>query len=51
MGRTPGEQHFGYKFRETLEAGSLLLGRVTYEGFAAAWPLRDSPFAARCQSR
>jgi dihydrofolate reductase len=27
-----------YKLEETLAHGSLLLGRVTYEGFAAAWP-------------
>jgi dihydrofolate reductase len=27
-----------YKLEETLTHGSLLLGRVTYEGFAAAWP-------------
>lgn len=34
-----------YKLDEVLEAGSLLLGRVTYEGFAAAWPDRDGEFA------
>jgi dihydrofolate reductase len=27
-----------YKFDELAAAGSLLLGRVTYEGFASAWP-------------
>src|SRR3954447_19430286 len=27
-----------FKLDETLEAEALLLGRVTYEGFAAAWP-------------
>jgi dihydrofolate reductase len=27
-----------FKFDETMEAEALLLGRVTYEGFAAAWP-------------
>jgi dihydrofolate reductase len=36
---------FAYKLRETLEAESLLLGRVTYEGFSAAWPARDGEFA------
>ncbi|MDX6226534.1 MAG: hypothetical protein QOE64_2910 [Frankiales bacterium] len=34
-----------YKLDETLEAGALLLGRVTYEGFAAAWPGRGGEFA------
>lgn len=32
---------YQYKLHETLEAESLLLGRITYEGFAAAWPGRD----------
>jgi dihydrofolate reductase len=27
-----------FKFDELMEAEALLLGRVTYEGFAAAWP-------------
>ena len=29
-----------FKLDETMAAGALLLGRVTYEGFAAAWPSR-----------
>jgi len=33
-----GEQGDKFKLDETLEAEALLLGRVTYEGFAAAWP-------------
>ncbi len=36
---------FEYKLAETLEADSLLLGRITYEGFSAAWPDRDGEFA------
>lgn len=36
---------FEFKLQETLEAESLLLGRVTYESFAEAWPKRDGPFA------
>ena len=39
------DELYRYKLDETLEAGSLLLGRVTYEGFAAAWPAMDGPFA------
>ena len=34
-----------YKLDETLQAEALLLGRVTYEGFAAAWPERGGEFA------
>jgi dihydrofolate reductase len=34
--RGPEEDRF--KFDELAAAGALLLGRVTYEGFAAAWP-------------
>jgi dihydrofolate reductase len=34
-----------YKLDEVMEADSLLLGRVTYEGFAGAWPQRGGPFA------
>jgi dihydrofolate reductase len=33
-----GEDGDRFKLDETLNAGALLLGRVTYEGFAAAWP-------------
>jgi dihydrofolate reductase len=36
-----------YKTNETFEAESQLLGRVTYEGFAEAWPKRGGPFAER----
>lgn len=34
-----------YKLEETLATDALLLGRVTYEGFAKAWPSRDGEFA------
>jgi dihydrofolate reductase len=30
-----------YKYEELLASGALLLGRVTYEGFAAAWPTME----------
>jgi dihydrofolate reductase len=40
-----GDDHYSYKDEE-LEAGDvMLLGRKTYEGFAAAWPEREGPFA------
>jgi dihydrofolate reductase len=39
-----------YKLSETMEADALLLGRVTYEGFAAAWPARSGDFADKFNS-
>src|SRR5204863_4508467 len=33
-----GEEGDRFKLDEVLEAEAQLLGRVTYEGFAAAWP-------------
>jgi dihydrofolate reductase len=34
-----------FKFDEVMASRALLLGRVTYEGFAAAWPSREGEFA------
>ena len=39
-----------YKLNEVLEAGSHLLGRVTYESFAGAWPEREGPMADKMNS-
>ncbi len=42
-----GEDGNQFKLDELMEAEVHLLGRVTYEGFAAAWPSRDGEFADR----
>jgi dihydrofolate reductase len=40
-----GEEGNKFKLDETLDTEALLLGRVTYEGFADAWPSREGEFA------
>ena len=40
-----GEDGEKFKLDETMATDALLLGRVTYEGFADAWPGRDGEFA------
>ena len=40
-----GEDGNEFKLQETLETDVLLLGRVTYESFAGAWPEREGEFA------
>jgi dihydrofolate reductase len=45
-----GEEGDQFKLDETLASEALLLGRLTYEGFAAAWPSRDGEFADKFNS-
>ena len=40
-----GDDGNDFKLQETLETDVLLLGRVTYESFAGAWPSREGEFA------
>jgi dihydrofolate reductase len=40
-----GDDGNDFKLQETLETDALLIGRVTYESFAGAWPSREGPFA------
>ena len=45
-----GEEGDRFKLEETMAADALLLGRVTYQGFADAWPSRTGEFADKFNS-
>jgi dihydrofolate reductase len=45
-----GEEGNQFKLQETLESNVLLIGRVTYESFAGAWPSREGEFADKFNS-
>jgi dihydrofolate reductase len=45
-----GEEGDKFKVDELTRAEAQLLGRATYEGFAAAWPSMEGPFADKFNS-
>jgi dihydrofolate reductase len=45
-----GDEGMQFKVDETMGSDAMLLGRVTYDGFAEAWPERDGEFADRFNS-
>jgi dihydrofolate reductase len=45
-----GDDGNRFKLDELMQAEAHLLGRVTYEGFAVAWPSREGEFADRLNS-
>ena len=45
-----GDEGDQFKLDETMGTEALLLGRVTYEGFAKAWPTREGEFADKFNS-
>src|SRR5213593_2326141 len=40
-----GDEGDKFKLDEAMESEALLLGRITYQGFADAWPSREGEFA------
>jgi dihydrofolate reductase len=45
-----GDEGDRFKLDETMASDALLLGRVTYQGFADSWPQRDGEFADKFNS-
>ena len=50
VGDLQGPEQVDHKFQEVLDADVLLVGRVTYESFAGAWPTYEGDFADRMNS-
>lgn len=47
VGKRHEAKQIEHKFKEVLDHEVLLVGRVTYESFAGAWPTYKGPFADR----
>ena len=45
-----GPEGDGFKLEETRASEAMLLGRVTYQGFADSWPSREGEFADKFNS-
>jgi dihydrofolate reductase len=45
-----GDDGNQFKLDETMNSDALLLGRITFEGFADAWPSREGEFADKFNS-
>jgi dihydrofolate reductase len=46
----PNDNHFAYQLRLLEQAEGLVLGRATYQGFAATWPTMTGELADRLNS-
>jgi dihydrofolate reductase len=46
----PNDKHFDYQLRLLEEAAGLVLGRATYQGFAATWPTMAGELAEKLNS-
>ncbi len=46
----PNDNHFAYQLRLLAQAAGLVLGRATYQGFAATWPTMTGDLADRLNS-
>ena len=47
VGKRHDAKQIEHKFQEVLDHEALLVGRITYESFAGAWPSYKGPFADR----